>query len=1012
MTIMGREVELQRLSDAIEEASSGAGSVWLLLGEAGIGKTSIAEEAGARARARGFRVLWGRSWEAGGAPAYWPWIQALRALIPDGSAARSLAELLELAGAPVDGGGGAVETSTARFARMDATCTWLLREAARAPLLVVLEDLHAADASTIQLFELLGAAVRSAALVVLATARPEQLETEALRALGREARAVAVGRLDRAAVQAVLGEAADERTAADVYATTEGHPLFVVELLRHLQQGGTLHPGHLPRHVHEIVERRLTALDSDDRALLSLAAVRGRQFAREDLEAARGDLGAALRRCEAAGLVLASADSWRFRHVLIRDVLIATMAPERRREQHARLARRLAMQADSGAVPWSEVALHATSAGNDPALTGRAWLQAGDQALAELAVTEALDAFVRASEVDSDGPTRVASWIGRGRALAASARPDQAREAWTRALEIARELGDPTLVAEASLALGELYRFVYVDAMLVETLERALERLPAEARALRARVMARLAAAMQPAEDVRAPMTMARDAIALARDGCDDATQLYVFGAAISALIDLAEPAERLALNREHAELATRRRAPADAQRAHARLGIDLFELGEIEPARRALLRVEELARERPSAALEWRAAAARAAWALWIGDLETAERQTETVRSAGRRAGDVNAELTWIHQTMMRFRFRGDHIALTALLPTIRGAFTGNALANLSAAAMCGAAVLAMGRPAELDDWIDRDAAVQCAALPDRTVVEALCEQAAARRDPALARRLLARMQSDRGFLTGGVSGMTINGPVERCRALCALALSDTEQAVEQLRDALVRVRSVGARAWEVLIGRELAAIGSDASLGQSIEQLARELGMSAARTVDPRSPITLERDGAAWRYRRGAHAARLKHARGTEILATLLAHPGREFHVLDLMGAGPVDAGDAGVLLDDGAIAAYRNRLLSVRSELDEAASWSDLGRKSRLQEEYEALTRELSAAVGLGGRKRRTHAAAERARVNVRKRITDALRWIAEHDAAGAEALERSIDTGLYCQYRPLP
>lgn len=214
------------------------------------------------------------------------------------------------------------------------------------------------------------------------------------------------------------------------------------------------------------------------------------------------------------------------------------------------------------------------------------------------------------------------------------------------------------------------------------------------------------------------------------------------------------------------------------------------------------------------------------------------------------------------------------------------------------------------------------------------------------------------------------------------------------------------------GARAWEVVIGRELAALAGDRSLAEKSEQLASELGMAAAG-VAVRPAVTLERCAAGgFLYRRGTREAPIKDARGTEILATLLGQPNREFHVLELMGAEAVDTGDAGEVLDAQAIAAYRARLASLRAELDETEAWSDLGRRSRLQEEHESLTRELSAAVGLGGRKRRTHAASERARVNVRKRISDALRWIAAHDPEGAELLERSIDTGLYCRYRPLP
>ena len=75
--IVGRDREVRRLSEAIEDASEGRGSVWYLSGEPGIGKSRLAEEVARLARERGMRAFWGRCWEAGGAPAYWPWVQVL-----------------------------------------------------------------------------------------------------------------------------------------------------------------------------------------------------------------------------------------------------------------------------------------------------------------------------------------------------------------------------------------------------------------------------------------------------------------------------------------------------------------------------------------------------------------------------------------------------------------------------------------------------------------------------------------------------------------------------------------------------------------------------------------------------------------------------------------------------------------------------------------------------------------------------------------------------------------------
>jgi hypothetical protein len=131
----------------------------------------------------------------------------------------------------------------------------------------------------------------------------------------------------------------------------------------------------------------------------------------------------------------------------------------------------------------------------------------------------------------------------------------------------------------------------------------------------------------------------------------------------------------------------------------------------------------------------------------------------------------------------------------------------------------------------------------------------------------------------------------------------------------------------------------------------------------------------------------------------------------PGREFHVLDLSSTGgALDAGDAGELLDPQARKEYRERLQSLESELAEAREHNDAGRASALAEELEFLQAELSRGLGLGGRERRASSAAERARINVQRRLRDALRRITLQHAELGQRLERSLKTGLYCSYRP--
>ncbi|MFN7955458.1 MAG: ATP-binding protein [bacterium] len=181
---LGRERELDTLARALHECAAGSGSVWLVSGEPGIGKSRLAEELARSAQAAGMVSLDGRCWEAGGAPAFWPWLQALRGLVRQlgqaavdaalGARAVHLLPLLpELAAArPALGSTPALDADQARFQVLEAVTTLLVEASARgAPILVVLEDLHAADPSSLLLLEFLAREVGRARLVVLGTYR-------------------------------------------------------------------------------------------------------------------------------------------------------------------------------------------------------------------------------------------------------------------------------------------------------------------------------------------------------------------------------------------------------------------------------------------------------------------------------------------------------------------------------------------------------------------------------------------------------------------------------------------------------------------------------------------------------------------------------------------------------------------------------------------------------------------------------------------------------------------------
>ena len=197
---------------------------------------------------------------------------------------------------------------------------------------------------------------------------------------------------------------------------------------------------------------------------------------------------------------------------------------------------------------------------------------------------------------------------------------------------------------------------------------------------------------------------------------------------------------------------------------------------------------------------------------------------------------------------------------------------------------------------------------------------------------------------------------------------------------------------------------------------------------------TQQPTSMTSLFRqEGDYWTIAYQGAMFRLKHLQGLGYIAQLFRHPGKEFHVLDLatttardsvvpsftgktvlteLGTVAGDLGDAGEILDPQARAVYRRRLQELREELEEAQAFHDAGRTASAQREIAFLTHELAAGVGLGGRNRKAASAAERARINITKRIKAAITKIAEHSPTLELYLTTTIRTGLFCCYTPDP
>ena len=166
------------------------------------------------------------------------------------------------------------------------------------------------------------------------------------------------------------------------------------------------------------------------------------------------------------------------------------------------------------------------------------------------------------------------------------------------------------------------------------------------------------------------------------------------------------------------------------------------------------------------------------------------------------------------------------------------------------------------------------------------------------------------------------------------------------------------------------------------------------------------------LWREGDYWAVCHGGAEVRLKSSKGLEYLATLLAHPGAELHVLELAAPEATVAESAAPVLDEQAKSEYRARVQGLREELEEARTWNDDERAARAQEELDFIGRELAQAVGLGGRDRPAASQAERARQSVGRAIRKAVRHIADELPQLGVHLERAVKTGAFCTYSPEP
>ncbi|MBV8559195.1 MAG: AAA family ATPase, partial [Acidimicrobiia bacterium] len=339
--LIGRDGQVALVGECLDAVGAGHARAVLCVGEPGIGKTRLAQEAGSSARQRNFAVAWGIADDLVGTPPYWPWQQMFRSLAHDGRIAAvadelgltgHLGRLLSQTAPPQPDDSTYVTSPDARFRLFDSATTVLRAASRRQPLALVLDDAHWADEASLLLLRHLVGALADDAILVWVNTRQIDVAVE------QWDRASCVRRVDlaglddtavRRQLEALIGDEVTDAEAAGVHSLTGGNPFFVAEAARTLverrigRRGETTSTG--TRHA---VAARVARLPAGSQDAVRAAAVVGREFDLRLLaaviEASEIDTLASLAAAEQQALVepaFTGGSVYRFVHAIVRDAI-------------------------------------------------------------------------------------------------------------------------------------------------------------------------------------------------------------------------------------------------------------------------------------------------------------------------------------------------------------------------------------------------------------------------------------------------------------------------------------------------------------------------------------------------------------------------------------------------------------------------------------------------------------------------------------------------------------------
>lgn len=861
---VGRTRDLEALEDAANAALAGNGRLVTLRGEAGIGKTRLLAELERRLRQRGVSV--GRGWcsEDGGSPPFWPWRRLAVNLRRDGLLAEpvlaSLAGILAplVAELPATSGGRRRREPDpepgARYRLFDATYRLLAESARPNGLVLLLDDMHAADAASLQLLAHLARELPGTRLLVVAAFREPAAVTDAVRTrvAGALASLPQVGaiRLERLEhedaeilVRRVAGPAASAERVEAAVRRAEGNPFFLRELAR--ADGPSA--ARIPAAVRDALRSRIERLPEATQQALAAGAIVGREFSPDLLAGVLGiglaQVRSALAEAEREGLVAESPRGFAFEHALVAETLRSSLGPARRSDLHLRIGEALE-EAAVDAAP-EELVRHFEAAGATAAeraveYAHRAALRAMEMLAFEDAVAHMERALRAADLLPRPDPAlrgELFEILGRAR-TAAGASTEEIARAFDEAIAIARKRGDPEALAQAVVGLIPIPLVRRGQIPLIEEALRLRGELEDE---VTAGLLTGLAIAHLVGRRQEQAESAADRALAIA-ERCPDGIARYRV-LTTKALIGEGQvtPEERLSLLRRAIQAAEEVGRPALEIVARGKLFFPRAELGDPEAGRESeafarFLEAHRLPRHRPMLLRQ------RAVLALLAGDPDGAERfSAEALDIARTEQNAVARRFSTLFRGLCQ-RERGDAEGALETFGSVLDDWGGDVMAR------CGRVDcwmrLGSHPEAERELALLGEEAVDTEPQVGRPLVAAwIAEACWALGDAERAVPLLAWIRPAVGRHVVAVEGTACFGSAARYAGLLAWTAAHPEQAEALLRQALTENESAGADLFAAHtrcdLARLLMAVRGRRAREEALQHLAEAEAWAAGRPL-----------------------------------------------------------------------------------------------------------------------------------------------------------------------------